>query len=89
MTLEAWTMLAILIAMFGLLVWNKLPAWIVFVGTLTVTMTLRLASAGELLEGFANTGVATVAGSSPVVTLIAYFSKMSTGVKTTTVCASS
>ena len=66
MTSEAWIMLAILIAMFGLLVWNKLPAWIVFVGTLTVTMTLRLASAGELLEGFANTGVATVAVLFPV-----------------------
>ena len=34
-------------------------------------------------------GVATVAGSSPVVTLIAYFSKTRIGVKTTTVCASS
>jgi di/tricarboxylate transporter len=66
LTFEAWIMLAILIGMFGLLVWNKLPAWIVFVGTLTVTMTLRLASAGELLEGFANTGVATVAVLFPV-----------------------
>ena len=60
MTFEAWIMLAILIVMFALLVWNKLPAWIVFVGTLTVTMTLRLAPAGDLLVGFANTGVATV-----------------------------
>ena len=59
-------MLAILIVMFGLLVWSKLPAWIVFVGTLTVTMTLRLASPGELLEGFANPGVATVAVLFPV-----------------------
>ena len=66
LTFEAWLMLAILIVMFGLLVWNKLPAWIVFVGTLTVTMTLRLAPAGELLQGFANTGVATVGVLFPV-----------------------
>ena len=56
LTFEAWIMLAILVVMFGLLVWNKLPAWIVFVGTLTVTMTLRLAPAGDLLAGFANPG---------------------------------
>jgi di/tricarboxylate transporter len=59
-------MLAILVAMFALLVWNKLPAWIVFVSTLTVTMTLRLAPASDLLAGFANTGVATVAVLFPV-----------------------
>jgi hypothetical protein len=60
LTFEAWLMLAILIILFGLFVWSKLPTWIVFVGTVTVTMTLRLASAGALLEDFANTGVATV-----------------------------
>jgi len=59
-TSEAWIMLAILIVLFGLLVWNKLPAWIVFIGALTVTMTLRLAPEGELLEGFASPAVATV-----------------------------
>ena len=40
MTFESWLMLGILIVMFGFLVWNKLPAWIVFVGALAVTMTL-------------------------------------------------
>ena len=60
MTFEAWIMLAILVVMFGFLVWNKLPAWIVFVGTLAVTMTLGLAPEGDLLIGFANSGVATV-----------------------------
>ncbi len=34
-------------------------------------------------------GVATVAGSSPLVTLIAYFSNVSCGVNVTAVCASS
>jgi di/tricarboxylate transporter len=53
-------MLFILIVMFGLLVWNKLPAWVVFMGTLTVCMTLRLAPEEALLGGFANTGAATV-----------------------------
>lgn len=60
MTIEAWVMLTILIVMFGLLIWNKLPAWIVFVGALAVTMTLRLAPEGDLLKGFANPSVATV-----------------------------
>lgn len=61
MTFDAWIMLAILVLMFGLLIWNKLPAWIVFVGALTVTMTLRLAPQDDLLKGFANSSVATVA----------------------------
>lgn len=60
MTFEAWIMLAILIVLFGFLVWNKLPAWIVFIGALTVTMTLGLAPERELLEGFASPAVATV-----------------------------
>ena len=37
MSFEAWLMLAILIVMFALLVWNKLPAWIVFTGTVCHT----------------------------------------------------
>lgn len=60
MSLEGWVMLVILIVMFGLLIWNKLPTWLVFVGTLAVAMTLRLAPEDELLKGFANSGVATV-----------------------------
>ena len=59
MTFEAWIMLAILIVLFGFLVWNKLPAWIVFVGALTVTMTPALALERELLEGSASPAVAT------------------------------
>ena len=34
--------------MFVLLVWNKLPIWLVFIGTLTVAMTLQLASPASL-----------------------------------------
>lgn len=60
MSLQGWIMLVILIVMFGLLIWNKLPTWLVFVGTLAVAMTLRLAPEDELLKGFANSGVATV-----------------------------
>ncbi len=60
MTFQAWIMLAILIVMFGLLIWNKLPAWIVFVGTIAVCMTLNLAPEEDLLKGFANSGVVTV-----------------------------
>ena len=60
MTFDAWIMLIILIVLFGFLIWNKLPAWIVFVGALTITMTLGLAPESELLEGFASPAVATV-----------------------------
>ncbi len=60
MAFEGWLMLAILLVMFGLLIWNKLPAWLVFMGTLTVCMTLNLAPIDDLLKGFSNSGVATV-----------------------------
>lgn len=57
MTATAWITLALLIAMFVLLVWNKLPIWLVFIGTITVAMTLQLASPAALLKGYSNTGV--------------------------------
>jgi di/tricarboxylate transporter len=66
MSPEAWLMLGILAAMFGLLIWNKLPTWMVFLGTFTVCMTLRLAPAQDMLNGFANSGVVTVAALYPV-----------------------
>jgi di/tricarboxylate transporter len=52
--------------MFVLLVWNKLPIWLVFVGTITVAMTLQLASPAALLKGYSNAGVITVAALYPV-----------------------
>ena len=52
--------------MFLFLVWNKVPIWLVFIGTLTVAMTLRLASPADLLKGYSNTGVITVAALYPV-----------------------
>lgn len=66
MTTPAWITLALLIAMFVLLVWNKLPIWLVFVGTITVAMTLQLASPADLLKGYSNIGVITVAALYPV-----------------------
>src|SRR5271170_2342388 len=63
---QAWIMLGILTIMFALLVWGKLPTWLVFMGTLTAAMTLKLASAEALLTGFSNTGVLTVAALFPV-----------------------
>jgi di/tricarboxylate transporter len=66
MNLEAWLMAGILVAMFGLLVWGKLPTWLVFIGTLTVAMTLKLAPLDELLSGFSNPGVITVAALFPI-----------------------
>jgi di/tricarboxylate transporter len=63
---DAWVMMGILILMFALLIWNKFPSWLVFMGTLTVAMTLRLAEAQSLLKGFANSGVITVGVLFPV-----------------------
>lgn len=66
MTTAAWTTLALLVGMIVLLVWNKIPIWLVFIGTLTLAMTLQLASPDALLKGYSNTGVITVAALYPV-----------------------
>ncbi len=63
---QAWVTLGVLTLMFALLIWDRLPAWVVFMGTLTVAMTLKLAPAEALLKGFSNTGVLTVAALFPV-----------------------
>jgi di/tricarboxylate transporter len=52
--------------MFAILVSDRLPTWLVFIGTLTAMMTLRLAPEQALLKGFANVGVLTVAALFPV-----------------------
>ena len=52
--------------MFAVLVSDRLPTWLVFIGTLTAMMTLRLAPEQALLKGFANVGVLTVAALFPV-----------------------
>ncbi len=61
MPLDAWIVLALLVAMFALLIVTKLPAWTIFLGALTAAMTLGLAPVPALLAGFANSGVLTVA----------------------------
>jgi di/tricarboxylate transporter len=66
MTLQAWIMLGILLVMFALLVWDKFPSWLVFMGTLTASMTFQLAPPDALLKGFGNIGVVTVAALFPV-----------------------
>jgi len=66
MTIAAWTTLALLVAMFGFLVWNKVPIWLIFIGAVTVAITLRLAPTAALVDGFSNTGVLTVAALYPV-----------------------
>ena len=66
MTINAWLTLALLVGMFLLLLWNRLPIWLVFIGTITVAMTLKLAPPAALLKGFSNTGVITVAALYPV-----------------------
>ncbi len=66
MTAQAALVLGILAVMFAMLVWDKFPAWLVFMGTLTAVMTLKLAPAEALLKGFSNSGVLTVAALFPV-----------------------
>lgn len=61
MPLQAWIVLAILAVMFTLLIVTRLPAWVIFLGALTVTMGLRLAPESASLAGFSNSGVLTVA----------------------------
>ena len=63
---EAWLMVALLVTMFILLIWGKLPTWLVFIGTLTIAMTLNLAPLDDLLSGFSNPGVITVAALFPI-----------------------
>ncbi len=57
---DAWLTLAILIGLFALLIWGRLPTWSVFVGALALIVTLGLAGEEEAFKGFANTGVLTV-----------------------------
>jgi di/tricarboxylate transporter len=66
MTTQAWLLVAILVMMFGLLIWGKLPTWLVFILTLTAVMTLKLAPLEDLLSGFSNPGVITVAALFPI-----------------------
>ncbi len=53
--------MGILLLTFAFLVKTKIPPAAVFTGALTAAMTLRLAPAPELLKGFSNQGMLTVA----------------------------
>jgi len=66
MSAAAWTTLGLLVALFGFLIWNKLPIWLVFLGAITIAITLKLAPAAALLKGYSNSGVVTVAALYPV-----------------------
>jgi len=66
MSVQAWVTLGILVVMLALLVFDRFPTWLVFMGTLTAAMTLQLASTNDLLNGFSNPGVISVAALFPV-----------------------
>jgi di/tricarboxylate transporter len=66
MPAQAWLTLIVLVAMFALMAWDRLPTWLIFLGAMTVAMTLRLAPTQALLKGFSNVGVLTVAALFPV-----------------------
>jgi len=59
-------MLGILAGMFALLVWDRFPTRLVFMGALTASMTFKLAAPDVLLKGFSSSGVVTVAALFPV-----------------------
>jgi di/tricarboxylate transporter len=61
MTISAYLTLAILVATFGLLIKTKLPAVCIFMGALATAITFKLAPTQELLKGFSNQGMLTVA----------------------------
>ena len=60
MTLDAWLTIAILAVTFAALVFTKLPPVTVFLGALTLSISLGLAPIGRSLIGFSNPGVLTV-----------------------------
>src|SRR5262252_5310276 len=66
MPLQAWLTLSLLVAMFAVMAWDKLPTWLVFLGAMTMAMTQNLAPPAGLLKGFSNAGVLTVAALFPV-----------------------
>jgi di/tricarboxylate transporter len=66
MPVQAWLTLILLATMFAVMAWDKLPTWVVFLGAMTVAMTLQLAPPPGLLKGFSNAGVLTVAALFPV-----------------------
>jgi di/tricarboxylate transporter len=61
LTIAAYQTIALLLGLFALLVKTKIPAPAVFVGALTTALTLKLAPTHELLKGFSNQGMLTVA----------------------------
>ncbi len=60
MTFEAWLMVGILTATFGLLIFTRLPPAALFLGALTITITFKLAPLEASLKGFSNPGVLTI-----------------------------
>lgn len=60
MSADAWITLSIIVGMFLLLLRSKLPAWLIFMGAITLFITLRIAEPGDLLSGFSNSSVITV-----------------------------
>ena len=66
MPLQAWLTLILLVSMFAMMAWDRVPTWTIFLGAMTVAMTLQLAPAPALLKGFSNAGVLTVAALFPV-----------------------
>jgi len=60
MTVEAYITIGILTLAFGLLIKTKLPPAVIFIGSLTLTITFRIAPLKESLKGFSNPGVLTI-----------------------------
>ncbi len=61
MGLDAWFALFVVASVLGMLVFTRVGADIVFMGGLTLLLTLGVLSPGDALAGFANPGMITVA----------------------------
>jgi Mg2+/citrate symporter len=44
MPAQAWLILILVVSIFGLMAWDRLPPWVVFLGAITVAMTLKSTS---------------------------------------------
>ncbi len=66
MTPDAWIMIGLLAVMLIFLIQNRIPTWLVFIGALTISMTIGIASEEDIIKGFSNKGVLTVAVLFPV-----------------------
>jgi di/tricarboxylate transporter len=61
MSLDAWIAVAVVVVVFGLLAWGRVPTYLVLLGGLVVVLATGIVSPEAALAGFGNPGLWTVA----------------------------